>query len=85
MVYPNEVLAQSILKSSFYLSVHTPQEGGGETQNIYKISKKQFFKEVDAIDSSFNAKFVKECPPSDMEPNVFYIKENGKIVWVKRV
>lgn len=84
MVYPNEVLAQSILKSSFYIILFTPQEGGGMTEQTLRISKKEFFREVAEMPIPFKTCFVETYPPSDLEPNTYYIKNNGKMVWFMR-
>lgn len=84
MVYPNEVLAQSILKSSFQLVLFTPQDGGGMVTQYFKIHKKDFYREIAGLDIPFKVVFVSDYPPSDLEPNTYYIKNNGKMVWFMR-
>jgi hypothetical protein len=81
MVSPNRVLMENVLKSSFNLMLTTVNRYGEEHERNFKKHKKKFFKEINLDECIVS--LVEKYPPSEMELNVFYIKRDGKSVWVK--
>lgn len=81
MVSPSRVLMENVLKSSFNLMLTTVNRYGEEHERNFKKNKKKFFKEINLDDCVVS--LVEKYPPSEMELDVFYIKRDGKSVWVK--
>lgn len=81
MVSPSRVLMENVLKSSFNLMLTTVNRYGEEHETNFKKNKKKFFKEINLDECVVS--LVEKYPPSEMEPNVFYVKRDGKFVWVK--
>lgn len=81
MVSPSRVLMENVLKSSFNLMLTTVNRYGEEHERNFKKNKKKFFKEINLDECVVS--LVEKYPPSEMELDVFYIKRDGKSVWVK--
>lgn len=81
MVSPSRVLMENVLKSSFNLMLTTVNRYGEEHERNFKKNKKKFFKEINLDECVVS--LVEKYPPSEMELNVFYVKRDGKPVWVK--
>lgn len=81
MVSPSRVLMENVLKPSFNLMLTTVNRYGEEHEKNFKKRKKKFFQEINLDECVVS--MVEKYPPSEMELNVFYIKRDGKSVWVK--
>ena len=81
MVSPSRVLMENVLKSSFNLMLTTVNRYGEEHERNSKKNKKKFFQEINLDD--YVVSLVEKYPPSEMGLDVFYIKRDGKSVWVK--
>ena len=81
MVSPSRVLMENVLKSSFNLMLTTVNRYGEEHERNFKKNKKKFFQEINLDD--YVVSLVEKYPPSEMRLDVFYIKRDGKSVWVK--
>lgn len=81
MINPNALLLEHTLKSSFNVVVTLVNRLGEEHELNFKKKYKDFMRENYA--TTFHVVLVDNYPPSPMEMNVYYVKRNGKIVWVK--
>lgn len=81
MVSPSRVLMENVLKSSFNLMLTTVNRYGEEHERNFKKNKKKFFREINLDECVVS--MVEKYPPSEMELDVFYVKRDGKSVWVK--
>lgn len=81
MINPAVVIFQNTVKSSFHLMLCVVNEYGEEKETIFKKSKKKFFAET-GLDG-FKVKLVDDYPPREMELNTYYVKRDGKSVWLK--
>lgn len=81
MISPARVIFENTVKSSFHLMLCVVNEYGEERETIFKKSKKKFFKET-TIDG-FRVKLVDDYPPREMELNTYYVKRDGRSVWLK--
>lgn len=76
----NFSIAKLTLKFRFKYIVFITNKEGEEKQSIQKIYKKDFLKTLYYM--NVKVKLVESCPPEDHKDNVFYIKKDGKTVWL---
>ncbi len=81
MTSPARVIFENTVKSSFHLMLCVVNEYGEEKETIFKKSKRKFFKETPL--EGFHVKLVDDYPPRDMAFDTYYIKKDGKSVWLK--
>lgn len=81
MVSPSRVLIENTLKSSFNLIVYTVYRNGEEHDTIVKLSRKKLLAAIDL--DQVRVQFVDKYPPSEMQLNLWYVKRDGKTVWVR--
>lgn len=81
MINPNTLLMENTLKSSFDVVVTLINRYGEEKEMHFKKKRKDFLRENYA--STKHVVLVDNYPPTPMEDGVYYIKRNGKIVWIR--
>lgn len=81
MMNPNLILIKHTLKSSFNVVVTLVNRYGEEREITFKKKYKDFVREN--YSSVTRVILVDNYPPVQMEMNVYYIKRNGKIIWIK--
>lgn len=81
MINPNTLLMENTLKSSFDVVVTLINRYGEEKEMHFKKKRKDFLRENHA--GTRHVVLVDIYPPTPMEDGVYYIKRNGKIVWIR--
>lgn len=81
MVNPNLTLMEHTLKSSFNVIVTLVNQYGEEHEFNFKKRYKDFMREN--YSGMNRVVLVDNYPPTPMEINIYYIKRNGKTLWVK--
>lgn len=81
MMNPNRVIIENTLQRTFHLVLCVVNRYNEEKETIYKKSRKQFLKELNLDCCSVT--LIDSYPPADMKLNVFYVKRDGKTVWIK--
>lgn len=81
MINPNTLLMENTLKSSFDVVVTLINRYGEEKEMHFKKKRKDFLRENYA--DTKHVVLVDNYPPTPMEDGVYYIKRNGKIVWIR--
>lgn len=81
MQNPNLFLMENTLKSSFNVIVTLVNRYGEEHDLNFKKKYKDFIRENQ--NNINRVILVDTYPPTPMEPNIYYIKRNGKTVWIK--
>lgn len=76
----NKVLAEQTLARHFNLIVFIVNQYGEERCETRKMNKKKFL--LSFKDSNFKVKLV-ETYPTEMINDIFYIKKNGKTIWIR--
>lgn len=81
MINPNILLMENTLKSSFDVIVTLINHYGEEREMHFKKKRKDFLRENYA--GTRHVILVDIYPPTPMKDGVYYIKRNGKIVWIR--
>lgn len=81
MINPNLLLMEHTLKSSFNVVVTLINRYKEEREINFKKKRKDFMRENNS--GIYRVILVEDYPPRNMELNVYYIKNNGRIVWIK--
>jgi hypothetical protein len=79
MMDVNRILLQNTLKFSFNLVVYSINKLGEEKQINIKITRKKFLERLG--DVKIYVKLVDDYP-TKIEKNIFYLKKNGKTIWI---
>lgn len=80
-VNTNLFLMENTLKSSFCIIATLVNANNEEREINFRKKFKDFIRENYA--GTTRVVLVDKYPPTPMDMNVFYIKRNGKILWVK--
>lgn len=81
MINPNLFLMEHTLKSSFNLIVILVNNYKEEREVSFKKKRKDFIRENNS--RILRVILIEDYPPKEMELNVYYIKNNGKTIWLK--
>jgi hypothetical protein len=81
MINPNVLLMENTLKSSFDVVVTLVNRYKEERELHFKKKRKDFLRENYA--GTRHVVLVDIYPPTPMEEGVYYIKRNGKTVWIR--
>ena len=81
MLNPNLLLLEHTLKSSFSVVFIVVNKYGEEHEVSFKKKYKDFMRENYL--GLIRVCLVDDYPPSVMEKNIYYVKKNGKTVWLK--